>query len=109
MNRKDRRKSIRVHSRKKYSLIEVQKSISIALEMRKSSNGHLFKSSMKERCVFCGATRKSRKQCEYWFLTFMDRMQMVLVNPTFFTADDIEALWLQHGPEYDQIRIPLQK
>jgi len=109
MNRGQKRKQIRRHSKPKFSLIDVQKAISIALEMRKASKGHLFSKSMKERCVFCGKSRKARTDCEYWFLTFIDRMQTVLINPTFFTDKEIEALWLQHGDEYEAIRIPLQK
>ena len=80
--------------------------------MKKFSKGHLFsknlkKKKKKDRCVFCGATTKTRKQCPYWFMTFLDRTQTVLINPDFFTDKDIEALWLQHGEEYQNIKLPL--
>jgi len=104
-NRKQRRHD--PTNRKKYSLQDVQKAISIALMMRKFSKGHLFSKTMKDKCVFCGSTMKTKKQCSYWFMTFLDRVQTVLINPTFFKDDDIQALWLQHGEDYQNIKLPL--
>lgn len=105
MNRTQRRHG--AHTKKKYSLEDVQKSISIALMMKKYSKGHLFSKTMKDRCVFCGATMKTKKECAYWFMCFLDRLQTVLINPSFFTDKEIEALWLQHGSEYQDIKLPL--
>lgn len=104
-NRKQRRHDPK--DRKKYSLHDVQKAINIALTMKKYSKGHLFSKTLKDKCVFCGATTKTRKTCQYWFMTFLDRTQTVLINPSFFTDNEIQALWLIHGDEYQNIRLPL--
>jgi hypothetical protein len=90
-----------------FTLVELQKALSISLEMKKASKGHLFSKTMGERCVFCGQDRKTKKECEFWFLTFMDRLQTILINPQFFTDDDIEAIWLQHAAEYSAIAVPI--
>lgn len=91
-----------------FTLLELQKAISIALEMKKASKGHLFDKNLKERCVFCGKSRRVRTDCEFEFMTFLDRVQTILINPGFFTNKDIEAIWLQHGQQYKGIRIPVQ-
>lgn len=109
MNRAQRRlKNQRDKSKKpKYSLQDVQKAINIAIEMKKHSKGHLFSAQLKDRCVFCGAIMKTRKQCDYWAMTLIDRIQTVLINPAFFRDDEVQALWLQHGEEYQNIKLPL--
>jgi hypothetical protein len=110
MNRAQKRKALKGakgQAKQKFTLLELQKAFSIALEMKKASHGHLFSKNLKERCVFCGKGRKSKKECEYWFLTFLDRIQTIIINPEFFTADDIEAIWLQHAAEYAPIQIPV--
>lgn len=106
-NRKTRRKVKEIHAQKKYSLHQVQSAINIAITMKKFTKGHLFSKQLKDRCVFCGATMKTKKECDYWFMTFIDRLQTVLINPDFFTGNDIQALWLQHGEEYQNIKLPL--
>lgn len=107
MNRKSRRKQAKVDKKPKYSLNDVQKAIKIAVEMKKISKGHLFSKALKERCVFCGVTQKTKKQCQYWVFTIFDRMQTILVNPDFFRDDEIQALWLQQGEQYQNIKLPL--
>lgn len=110
MNRQARRKRSKAaikQGKTTFTLVELQKAFSISLEMKKASRGHLFSKSMKERCVFCGVDRKTKKECEFWFLTFMDRVQTILINPEFFTDDDIQAIWLQHAAEYSAIAIPI--
>lgn len=110
MNRAAKRKAMKTvkgQAKQKFTLLELQKAISISLEMKKASHGHLFDKNLKERCVFCGVGRKTKKECEYWFLTFLDRIQTILINPLFFSDDDIEALWLQHDDAYQDIRIPV--
>ena len=107
MNRAARRKQDKKDRKPQYSLQQVQSAISIAIEMMKISKGHLFSASLKDRCVFCGVTMKTRKRCDYWAMTLIDRMQTVLVNPEFFREDEIQALWLQHGEEYQNIKLPL--
>lgn len=109
VNRAQRRYAKRKDTRAKakYSLQDVQKATSIAIEMKKHSKGHLFSKQLKDRCVFCGLTMKTKKECDYWFMTFLDRMQTVLINPDFFRDDEIQALWLQHGEEYQNIQLPL--
>lgn len=106
-NRKQRRSSRKKEDKKKYSLSDVQKALNIAIEMKKHSKGHLFSSNLKDRCVFCGQNMKTRKQCSYWFMTLIDRLQTVLINPDFFRDDEVQALWLQHGEEYNNIKLPL--
>lgn len=106
-NRESRRKRAKQDRKKLYSLTDVQKAINIAIEMKKHSKGHLFSSQLKDRCVFCGATMKTKKQCEYWAMTLIDRIQTTLINPTFFTDSEIQALWLQHGEQYQNIKLPL--
>lgn len=109
MNRAQRRvrqKKVQT-AKKKYSLEDVQKAMNIALEMRKLSKGHLYSKNMKDRCVFCGATMKTRKMCDYWFITFMDRTQTVLINPTFFSDNEVDSLWLKTADEYGNIKVPL--
>lgn len=110
MNRAQKRRAIKGakgQAKQKFTLLELQKAISIALEMKKASRGHLFDKNLKERCVFCGKTRKVKTECNFWFLTFIDRIQTILLNPEFFSADDIEALWLQHSNQYQEIKIPM--
>lgn len=110
MNRRTRRASTRLKSKQekiKFTLIDVQKAISIAIEMRKESRGHLFKQGPKKAvCVFCGAGRKTKTDCEYSFMTFIDRMQTILINPDFFKGDDEQANWLQQGEAYKDIKVP---
>lgn len=105
MNRRQRRKL--PHNKKKYSLQDVQKAMNIAITMKKYSKGHLFSKTLKDRCTFCGATMKTKRECQYWFMTFMDRVQTVLINPDFFMDDNVDALWLQHGEDYQNIKLPL--
>jgi hypothetical protein len=107
LNRKQRRSSSKKENRKKYSLADVQKAINIAIEMKKHSKGHLFSKNMKDRCTFCGQSMKTKKLCDYWVLTLIDRIQTVLINPAFFRDDEVQALWLQHGDEYQNIKLPL--
>lgn len=107
MSRVARRKQERVNSRAKYSLIDVQKAMNIALEMKKFSKGHLYTKNLKDKCVFCGKGLKARSQCPYWFFTFMDRVQIVLINPSFFTDNEIQALWIRNEDEYKEVQFPL--
>jgi hypothetical protein len=111
MGRKEKRLFAKIENRKngkaKYSLHDVQKAINIAIEMRKLTKGHLFSKNLKERCTFCGATMKTRKMCDFWFLTFIDRLQVILINPSYFTDQEIEALWMQNGEEYKDVKIPI--
>ena len=112
MNRKVRRKMQaegKKQGKKKFTLMQLQKAFSVALEMKKESRDHLFKSYLKERCVFCGADRKTKKQCDFWFLTYLDRVQTILINPQFFANDDEQANWLQQGDEYKEIKVPTKK
>lgn len=110
MNRKERRlraKNVK-SAKKKYSLEDIQRAINISVQIRKLSKGHLFSKTMKDRCIFCGATMKTKKQCDYWFLSFLDRLQVVLINPDHFKDDEIQALWLHAEDEYKDVKIPLQ-
>lgn len=109
MNRAQKRAAAKKDKtqQKLYSLQDVQKAMSIGMEMKKHSKGHLFSKTLKDRCVFCGATMKVRKTCDYWFMTFVDRVQTILINPDFFTDENVQALWLQHGEEYQNIKLPL--
>lgn len=107
MNRKQKRTQQKKDRKAKYSLEDVQRSIHIAIEMQKLSKGHLFSDQLKDRCVFCGVTSKTKKKCDYWAMTLIDRLQTILVNPSFFRDDEIQALWLQHGEEYQNIKLPL--
>lgn len=112
MNRATKRKAMKTakgQAKQKFTLLELQKAFSIAQEMEKESRGHLFSHHMKERCVFCGKGRRTKIHCDYWFLTFMDRVQTILINPTFFVGADTEALWLQHAAEYAAIQVPVVK
>lgn len=102
MARNERRKQERM----RLTLLDAQKAISIALEMIKESRGHLFSIHLKERCVFCGVGRKTKKECKFWLLTFLDRYQTILINPTFFRGADERANWLQHGEQYQTISVP---
>ena len=106
-------------NKKEFSLDDVQKSLAIAIEMKKLTKGHLFMKNTtaqtkdgkvdaeKSYCAFCGANMKTTKECDYWMMTLFDRLQSILINPSFYTADNIEALWLQHGEEYQNIKLPL--
>jgi hypothetical protein len=109
MNRELRRaRAKKVQSaRKKYSLEDVQRATNIALEIRKLSKGHLFSKNLKDCCVFCGADMKTKKMCDYWFVSFLDRLQTVLINPAHFKDNEIEALWIKTEDEYGNIKIPL--
>lgn len=107
MNRKLRRKQDRSFSKAKYSLHDVQKALNIALEMKKLTKGHLYSKTLKDRCTFCGATMKARKQCPYWLFTFMDRLQVILINPNFFTDNEVQALWVRNEDEYKEVQFPL--
>ena len=104
---------------KQFSLDDVQKSLAIAIEMKKLTKGHLFMKNTtaqtkdgevdasKSYCAVCGANMKTKTQCDYWAMTLFDRLQSILINPSFYTDDNIEALWLQHGEEYQNIKLPL--
>lgn len=92
--------------KKKFTLLELQKALSIALEMKKDTGGHLFKDHLKNHCVFCGEDTKTKKKCDWWFLTYLDRVQTILINPLFFQGDDSQAKWLQQGEDYKQIKVP---
>lgn len=107
MSRAAKRQAEKVEKKKykKFTIVDVQKAISIAMEMKKESKGHLFSKHMKELCVFCGEGRDTKVECEFWLMTFMDRLQTVLINPDFFKGVDQEANWLQHGDEYQDIKI----
>ena len=109
MNRKQRRTVEKKDktAKPKYSLQDVQRASNIAITMKRYTKGHLFSKRLKERCVFCGVTMRTKKQCDYWFITFLDRMQSVLVNPEFYRDDEIQVYWLQHGDEYQNIKLPL--
>src|SRR5438128_325137 len=109
MNRELRRaRAKKVKSaKKKYSLEDVQRAMNIAVQIRKLSKGHLFSKTLKDRCVFCGATMKSKKMCDYWFISFMDRVQTVLINPDHFKDNELEALWLKTEDEYGTIKVPM--
>ena len=104
---KVKRKVIYKRRTGKYTLRDVQKAVNIAISMMQISKGHLFSKNLKDRCVFCGQTTKTKKRCEYWVMTLIDRMQTILINPDFFRDDEIQALWLQHGEEYQNIKLPL--
>lgn len=107
MNRATKRVTERKQKRPKYSLIDVQKASNIAIEIGRINKGHLFSKAMKDKCVFCGKTTKARTKCQYWFFTFLDRMQIALINPSFFTDANIETLYLTHDSEYQDVVIPL--
>lgn len=107
LNRAKRRQQQKISSKPKYSLMDVQRAINIAVEMRKLTKGHLFSGALHERCVFCGVTMKTKKQCKFWFFTFMDRMQVILINPAFFKDNEIQALWVRNEDEYKDIQIPI--
>lgn len=94
-------------AKKNYSLEDVQRAMNVALQIRKLSKGHLFSKNLKDRCVFCGATMKTRKMCAYWFIAFMDRLQMVLINPDFFKDNEMDVLWVQSQDEYGNIKVPI--
>lgn len=109
MNRAQKRAAAKKDKSQKklYSLQDVQAAMSVALEMKKHSKGHLFSKNLKDRCVFCGATTKTKKTCDYWFMTLLDRIQTVIINPDFFTDDNLDCLWLQHSNDYQDIKLPL--
>lgn len=111
MNRQQRRirsKTVKA-AKKKYSLEDVQRAMNIALAIRQLSKGHLFSKSLKDKCVFCGASMKTKKMCDFWFLSFLDRLQVVLINPEHFKDNEIDALWLKAEDEYGNVKVPLQK
>lgn len=103
----DRNKDDTYAAKGYYNLKSFQRALNIAVEMKKYTKGHLFSKTLKDRCVFCGKTPKTTTECPYWVLTLFDRIQTVLVNPTFFRDDELQALWLQHGDEYQNIRLPI--
>ncbi len=94
------------NSKPKYSLHDVQRASNIALEMKRLTKGHLFSKTIDSRCVFCGVKNKGKKDCKFWFFTFLDRMQVVLINPDFYKEDEIEAFWLYASKEYADVRVP---
>lgn len=108
-------KAARGQAKQKFTLLELQKALSIALEMKKESRGHLFSPNLKheetriEMCLFCGEDRNTKTECDHWFLTFIDRIQTILINPEFFIGVDEQANWLQHGDEYEGIRVPIDE
>ena len=108
-NRATRRKDpvTKALNKKQYSLLDIQKALTIAIEMKKITKGHLFSKNMKDQCVFCGATMKTKLECDYHLLTLFDRLQSILINPDFYTEENIQCLWLQHGEEYQNIQLPL--
>lgn len=111
-NRELRRRAERRNRKKRYSLEDVQRAMHIAAEMKKLTKGHLFSHNLKDKngtalCTFCGQSMKTKQECVYWAMTLFDRIQTILINPLFFTDENIQALWLQHGEEYQNIKLPL--
>lgn len=115
MQRRKTKKLAEAQGRKTFTLLDFQKALAIALDMRKASKGHLFsklkinKENNVEMCVFCDQDRTTDKYCEYNELTLFDRIQTILINRDFFSDNDIEAIWLQHSAEYAHIQIPVLK
>lgn len=109
MNRKARRnilKTTRKNTKPKYSIQDMQRAMGIANEMIKATKGHLYVKHLNDKCVFCGKTIRAKAKCKYTVITFIDRMQTVLVNPDFYKDNDKEAFFFQHGDIYKDIRIP---
>jgi hypothetical protein len=104
--RKDRRKKDRAFSKAKYSLHDVQKAMNIAIEMKRLTYGHLYSKTIKSRCVFCGVTDRSKKECKFSFITFLDRLQVTLINPAYFKDNEIDAFFLLAQDEYQDVRVP---
>lgn len=110
MNRAMKRKQIKkskAQAKQTFTLLQLQKAFSIALEMKKFTKGHLLSEATKSKCVFCGKTKRTKDDCEFWFMTFLDRVQTILINPNFFIGRDDQAFWLQHGNEYQEIKSPM--
>jgi hypothetical protein len=107
MNRSQRRNRKAPSTKKKYSLEDVQRSINVALQIRKLTKGHLFSKNLKDRCVFCGKTMKVRSWCPASLISFIDRIQTVLINPEFFKDNEMEVLWIKNDDEYGNIKVPL--
>lgn len=117
MNRAQRRvrdKKVKGQAKQKFTLLELQKAFAIAMEMVKESRGHLFNTHMKdeksglELCTFCGQDRNTKDECDYERLTWMDRVQTILLNPDFFRESEAEAVYLQHGEQYQEVKIPVE-
>lgn len=107
MNRASRRRYAKQAKtdKPKYSLEDIQRAMGISMRMNEATKGHLYKKHMDDKCVFCGATLRARKQCEHWFLTFVDRLQVILINPDFYEKDDDNAYWLI-PEEYGKVKVP---
>lgn len=111
--RRDRDKKVKGQAKQKFTLLDLQKAFSIALEMVKESRGHLFSPTMKHKdtghplCVFCGQQQDTKEECDFERLTWMDRVQTILLNPDFFRESEAEAIFFQHGDEYKDLSIPL--
>ena len=113
MSRKQRRQQKKRENAKKYSIMDIHRALRIASNMKKATNGHLYKKvltkdkkSLKLKCVFCGKGTSNKKTCDDWVLTYLDRFQSILVNPDFYKEDDTEAVMLLQGNEYKQIKLP---
>lgn len=48
--------------------------------MTKEDNGHLFEISLKTRRVHCGKKPGVKTRCGWWFQTFINRLEYVLLN-----------------------------
>lgn len=109
MNREQRRKRAKQigTAKPKYSLEDVQRAMNVAIQIRKLSKGHLFKKTLNDQCVFCGAGMDTKKMCDYWFVSYLDRLQVVLINPDHFKDDALDVLWVQDGEEYKDVKVPL--
>lgn len=112
MNREKRRKATRIGRKKRYSLEEIQLSLQIAANMKKTTKGHLYQKVMidkkiQQRCVFCEAPEKAKKLCDYWVMTLLDRFQVVLINKAFYQEDDSEARWMRLENEYNDVKLPV--
>lgn len=111
MNRAVRRKQLKKaqkQGKQQFTLLDLQKALAIALEMKAYTKGHLLSETLKGRCVFCGKTKRTKTECEFWMLTYIDRVQTILINPDFFVGMDDKAFWLQHGNQYNEIKIPMR-
>jgi hypothetical protein len=114
MSRKLRRQIKKRENAKKYSLMDIHRALRIASNMKKATNGHLYKKvltkdkkKIKLKCVFCGTGTSNKKTCDDWVLTYLDRFQAILINPDFYREDDTEAVMLLNSEEYKRIKLPV--
>jgi len=58
----------------------IDKAYGKADELMKATNGHLFMTILKTRCIHCGRSPKIKTKCGGWFQTYLHHLRHTLLD-----------------------------